>query len=114
MKIYFTFKIEGSKFLKNTGIYLTVVMVSYHSKMVIFTSQQLRYLLECMDDIGSQAFLLMLNLSPLDIHMVPSLPPMQYRAPSRGATPQLLRRLLIEGTGNHRPILGSNRSTLAW
>jgi hypothetical protein len=72
------------------------------------------YLLEFMADIGSQAFLLMLNLSPLDMHMVPSFPPMQYRAPPRGATPQLLRRLLIDGTGDHRPIRGSKRSTLAW
>jgi hypothetical protein len=88
--------------------------VAVHIPLSHSSYQWTWYLLEFMADMGSQAFLLMLNLSPLDIHMVPSFPPMQYRAPSREATPQLLRRLLIDGTGDHRPIRGSNRSTLAW
>lgn len=33
--------------------------------------------LECMTAIGSQELRRMLNLSPLDIHIVPSLPPTQ-------------------------------------
>ena len=72
------------------------------------------YLLECIPATGSQAFLLGLYLSALAMHMVPSLPPTQYKLPSSAATPQLLRRLLIEGRGDQRPTLGSNLSTLDW
>lgn len=61
---------------------------------------QKTYLLLFIDVIGSQAFLLMLNLSPLDIHIVPSLPPMQYKAPSKAATPHELRLDDILGTGD--------------
>lgn len=41
------------------------------------------------------------------------LPPMQYKCPSKAATPQLLRLVDIEGTGDQLPILGSNLSTEA-
>lgn len=72
------------------------------------------YLRECIAAMGSQLFLRKLNRSPLDMHMVPSLPPMQYRCPSVEATPQLLLRADMLGTGCQRPTLGSNRSTLDW
>lgn len=86
----------------------------------------LTYRLLCMEVIGSQALRLILNLSPLDIHIVPSLPgmkrhpsnalvfivcflpPMQYRCPSKAATPQLLLLEDIDGTGDQLPTLGSN------
>jgi hypothetical protein len=50
-----------------------------------------------------------LNLSPELMHIVPSLPPMQYKY-SKAATPQLLRLEVIGGIAIH-PTLGSNRST---
>lgn len=51
---------------------------------------------------------------PLDMHIVPSLPPIQYRLPSRAATPQLLRRDVMLGICTQRPTRGSNFSTDAW
>lgn len=36
------------------------------------------------------------------------LPPMQYRWPSKAATPQLLRLDDMDGTGDQLPTLGSN------
>ena len=74
----------------------------------------LTHLRLCMAVTGSHAFLLTLNLSPDAMHTVPSLPPIQYRAPSRAATPQLDLLLDILGTACHWPCLGSNLSTEAW
>lgn len=73
--------------------------------------RQIAYLLECIAAIGSHVFRRGLNRSPLAMHMVPSLPPIQYKSPSNAATPQLLRRDVIFGTGVHSPTRGSNRST---
>lgn len=67
----------------------------------------------CMGAIGSQAFLLTLNLSPEDMHIVPSFPPMQYSILSKAATPHDDLLELIEGTELQALVLGSQRSTLA-
>lgn len=56
------------------------------------------YLLEFMPAIGSHALRRTLKRSPLDMHIVPSLPPTQYNIPLTVATPELLLRLFIEGT----------------
>lgn len=64
--------------------------------------------------IGSQAFRLTFNRSPLDMHIVPSLPPTQYSISSSVATAQLLRLLLMAGTNIHLLILGSYLSTVDW
>lgn len=69
------------------------------------------FYLECIGATGSQEFVRILNLSPDDMHIVPSDPPMQYKNPSRVATPQLLRRDDMHGTELHSPARGSNRST---
>ena len=70
------------------------------------------YLLECIEAIGSHTFLLGLYLSPVAKHIVPSLPPTQYKYPSLGtATPADDLRDAIEGTDIQRPIRGSNLST---
>jgi hypothetical protein len=74
----------------------------------------LLYLLECIVAIGSQTFRLGLYFSPVARHMVPSLPPIQYRKPSRAATPDDDLGLDMDGTAIHLPILGSNFSTLDW
>ena len=71
-----------------------------------------KYLLECMEAIGSHTFLRGLYLSPVAKHIVPSFPPTQYKYPSLGtATPAEDLREAMEGTDIHRPILGSKRST---
>lgn len=62
--------------------------------------------------MGSQAFRRTFSRSPLDMHMVPSLPPTQYSMSSSVATAQLLRLLLIAGTVVHLLILGSYLSTV--
>lgn len=77
------------------------------------SSTKIPYLLLCIAAIGSQAFLLILNLSPDDIHMVPSFPPIQYNILSKAATPQDDLLELIEGTELQVHVLGSHRSTLA-
>lgn len=56
-------------------------------------------------------FVRALKRSPELIHIVPSLPPMQYKFESIAATPQLLLLEVIGGIAIHAPIRGSNRST---
>lgn len=49
----------------------------YYGNTLLLVSWTLSYLRHCIVAMGSQAFRLTFNRSPLDMHIVPSLPPTQ-------------------------------------